>query len=207
MQNIQARAAKHVQQMLQNMQTGAANHVPHMLQTNRTKLQNMFNKCCKKTFRPVLQSMFNKCCKTFRPVLQSMFNKCCKTFRPLRAMMQQWMLKGTSKEILNMHTANHPCSRHCKAFHTHPTLPWELCSSLVFFSTDFKFFAEPEPCSTYIGEVRVLHEIDLCLRQSLKHVWEATTTWNMELMHVIYFPQRSLHAWHPDHTRGSLKYN
>ena len=179
-----------------------SNHVHHMLQTNRTKLQNMFNKCCKtfrpvlqsmfnkccKTFRPVLHSMFNKCCNTFRPMLQSMFNKCCKTFRPLRAMMQQWMLKDTSKEISNMHTANHPCSRHCKAFHTHPTLPWELCSSLVLCSTDFKFFAEPEPCSTYMGEVRVLHEIDLCLRQSLKHVWEATTTWNMKLMHGIYFP-------------------
>ena len=47
-------------------------HVHHMLQTNTTKLQNIFNKCCK-TFRPMLQSMFNKCCKTFRPMLWYVF--------------------------------------------------------------------------------------------------------------------------------------
>ena len=200
LQNIQARAAKHVQQMLQDIQTRAAKHVQQMLQNIQT--------CAAKHVQQMLQDiqtraakMFNKCCKTFRPVLQSMFNKCCKTFRPPRAMMQQWMLKGTSKEILSIHTANHPCSRHCKAFHTHPTLPWELCSSLVLCSTDFKFFAEPEPCSTYIGEVRVLHGIELCLRQSLKLL----ETWNYCMLYI--FPQRSLHAWHPDQTRGSLKYN
>ena len=158
-----------------------SNHVLHMLQTNKTKLQNMLNKCCK-TFRPVLQSMFNKCCKTFRPVPQSMFNKCCKTFRPLRAMMQQWMLKGTSKEILSMHTANHPCSRHCKAFHTQPTLPWELCSSpgvlqhwlqVLCRTRTLQYLHRWSPCSPWNWFVPKTKLGD---------------TWNMKLLHVIYFP-------------------